>query len=130
MSTITKKPYPLGIDNPYQIRGRIGTSKWEIIDRETRQCLGVYPNETCAMMLVVLFFAMLDMTLKLTEDFVRLNVQEIGILISALELLSTADENRIAKEYGSAPALYNKLYSVWEQMDTSKTGIRYDVVPS
>jgi hypothetical protein len=82
------------------------------------------------MMLVVLFFAMLDMTLKLTEDFVRLNVQEIGILISALELLSTADENRIAKEYGSAPALYNKLYSVWEQMDTSKTGIRYDVVPS
>ena len=82
------------------------------------------------MMLVVLFFAMLDMTLKLTEDFVCLNVQEIGILISALELLSTADENRIAKEYGSAPALYNKLYSVWEQMDTSKTGIHYDVVPS
>lgn len=48
MSTIAKKPYPLGIDNPYQIRGRIGTSKWEIIDKETRQCLGVYPNETCA----------------------------------------------------------------------------------
>jgi hypothetical protein len=48
MSTTVKKPYPLGIDNPYQIRGRIGTSKWEIIDRETRHCLGVYPSETCA----------------------------------------------------------------------------------
>jgi hypothetical protein len=48
MSTTTKKPYPLGIDNPYQIRGRIGTSKWEIIDRETRQSLGVYPSELIA----------------------------------------------------------------------------------
>jgi uncharacterized protein VirK/YbjX len=47
MST-TKKPYPLGIDNPYQIRGRIGTNKWEIIDRETRQCLGLYPTELVA----------------------------------------------------------------------------------
>ena len=44
----TKKPYPLGIYNPYQILGRIGTSNWEIIDRETRQCLGVYPNEFVA----------------------------------------------------------------------------------
>jgi hypothetical protein len=66
----------------------------------------------------------------MTEDFVRLNVQEIGILLSALNALSMSDENRIAREYGSAPALYNKLYSVWEQMDTSQTGIRYDVVPS
>jgi hypothetical protein len=66
----------------------------------------------------------------MTEDFVRLNVQEIGILLSALQLLSTADENRIAKEYGSAPALYNKLYSVWEQMDTTDVKVQYDVVPS
>lgn len=48
MSTTIKKPYPLGIDNPYQILGKIGTSQWEIIDRTTRQCLGVYPNELTA----------------------------------------------------------------------------------
>jgi len=48
MSTTTKKPYPLVIDNPMIIRARIGTSKWEIIDRETRHCLGVYPNEFTA----------------------------------------------------------------------------------
>ena len=48
MSTTTKKPYPLGIDNHMIVRGRIGTSKWEIIDRETRHCLGVYPNEFTA----------------------------------------------------------------------------------
>lgn len=48
MSTTTKKPYPLGIDNPYIVRARINTSKWEIVDRETRLCLGVYPNEFTA----------------------------------------------------------------------------------
>ena len=68
--------------------------------------------------------------MKMTEDFVQLNVQEIGIILSALQNLERATENRIAREYGSAPALYNKLYSLWEQMDTSQTGLRYDVVPS
>lgn len=48
MSTTAKKPYPLGIDNPMIVRARIGTSKWEIIDRKTRQCLGLYPNEMIA----------------------------------------------------------------------------------
>lgn len=48
MSTTAKKPYPLGIDNPMIVRARIGTSKWEIIDRETRQCLGLYPNQMIA----------------------------------------------------------------------------------
>lgn len=66
----------------------------------------------------------------MTEDFIRLNVHELGILISALQLLSTDEENQIAKEYGSAPAIYNKLYSVWEQMDRSQVGLRNDVVPS
>lgn len=60
----------------------------------------------------------------------NLNVHEIGVLLSALQLLDLSTENRIAKEYGSVPALYNKLYSVWEQMDSSQTGLRNDVVPS
>lgn len=47
-TTYVKKPYPLGIDNPFIVRARIGTSKWEIIDRESRHCLGVYPNELVA----------------------------------------------------------------------------------
>jgi hypothetical protein len=52
------------------------------------------------------------------------------VILSALQNLENADENRIAREYGSAPALYNKLYSYWEQMDRSETGLRNDVVPS
>jgi len=64
------------------------------------------------------------------ETQVNLNVHEIGIILSAIQNLENIDEIRLAREYGSAPALYNKLYSVWERMDRSETGLRYDVVPS
>lgn len=66
----------------------------------------------------------------MTEDFVRLNVHEIGILLSALQTLSVSDERVIAKDYGSAPALYNKLYSYYEKMDRSKVELHYDLTPS
>ena len=66
----------------------------------------------------------------MTETQVNVNVHEIGILLSAIQSLENIDEIHIAREYGSVPALYNKLYSVWEQMDRSQTGLRYDVVPS
>jgi hypothetical protein len=68
--------------------------------------------------------------MKITEATVNLNVHEMGVILSALQNLEHADENRIAREYGSVPALYNKLYTVFERMDTSETGLRYDVVPS
>ena len=66
----------------------------------------------------------------MTETNVNLNVHEIGVILSALQLLNLRDENQIAREYGSVPALYNKLYTVFEQMDSSQTGLRNDVVPS
>ena len=66
----------------------------------------------------------------MTETTVQLNVHEIGVILSALQELNLREENRIAREYGSVPALYNKLYSVWEKMDKSETGLRNDVVPS
>jgi hypothetical protein len=66
----------------------------------------------------------------MTEANVNLNVHEVGVILSALQLLNLRDENQIAREYGSVPALYNKLYTVFEQMDSSQTGLRNDVVPS
>jgi hypothetical protein len=66
----------------------------------------------------------------MTETQVNLNVHEIGVILSALQELNLREENRIAREYGSVPALYNKLYSVFERMDTSGTVLRNDVVPS
>ena len=64
------------------------------------------------------------------EIQINLNVQEMGILLSALTNLEIVEEMHIAREYGSATALYNRLYPLWEQMDSSETGLRYDVVPS
>jgi hypothetical protein len=64
------------------------------------------------------------------ETTVQLNVHEIGVILSALQELNLREENRIAREFGSVPALYNKLYSLWERMDSSQTGLRNDVVPS
>lgn len=58
----------------------------------------------------------------------NLNVHEIGILLSALQLLDGRDERLIAKEYGSAPTLYNKLYSVWETLDQSETKLEYEPI--
>jgi hypothetical protein len=66
----------------------------------------------------------------MTETNVNLNVHEIGVILSALQLLNISDERLIAREYGSVPALYNKLYSLYDQMDSSQTGLRNDVVPS
>jgi len=65
-----------------------------------------------------------------TETMVSLNVNELGILLGALQCVDLREEHIIAREFGSVPALYNKLYSVWEQMDSSETGLRNDVVPS
>jgi len=65
----------------------------------------------------------------MNEDFVRLNAHEIGILLSALQQLDLRNENLIVKEYGSVSALYNKLYSVLEQVDSSQTVLQNDVVP-
>ena len=66
----------------------------------------------------------------MTETNVNLNVHEIGILLSALQLLNNSDEILIAREYGSSQVLYNKLNGIMDGMDTSETGLRNDVVPS
>ena len=66
----------------------------------------------------------------MTETTVQLNVHEIGVILSALQELNLREENRIARDYGSVPALYNKLYTVFEQMDRSEVSLKNDVVPS
>lgn len=66
----------------------------------------------------------------MTETIIQLNVHEIGILLSALQRLELGEEKQIAKDFGSASALYNKLYSVFERMDKSQVELRNDLVPS
>jgi len=68
--------------------------------------------------------------MKKGDVSVNLNVHEIGVILSALQLLETIDENRIAREYGSTTALYQRLQTIWETLDQSEIGIRNDVCPS
>lgn len=64
------------------------------------------------------------------ETNVNLNVHEIGILLNALNNLSTSDQNLIAKDYGSASSLQARLLDIWQTMDKSKLNLRYDITPS
>ena len=66
----------------------------------------------------------------MVEAEVKLNVHELGVILSALQLLELSEENRISKEYGSASALYNKLSTLMDRMDTSETGLQNDEDPS
>ena len=64
------------------------------------------------------------------EKQVPLNVHELGVILSALQLLSHHDENIIAKEFGSAATLHNRLKEVYDDMDQSTVSLTYDVEPS
>ena len=66
----------------------------------------------------------------MTETNVNLNVHEIGVILSALQLLQHRDENLIAREYGSTTALYDKLNAIWETLDRTEVELRNDVCPS
>jgi len=55
----------------------------------------------------------------MTENFVRLTIDEMEVLMQSLQLIDTEDEDLIDKFTGvSLPALYNKLYSSIEQIKT------------
>ena len=64
------------------------------------------------------------------EAQIPLNVHELGVILSALQLLSSRDENLIAKEYGSASTLHNRLKEVHDAMDQSTLELSYDCEPS
>jgi|TARA_B100000902_G_scaffold394702_1_gene451571 hypothetical protein len=62
------------------------------------------------------------------ETNVSLNVQEVGILLSALKLLEFEDECVIAKDYGSVCSLYNRLKDIYDGMDSTICGPKEDPI--
>ena len=50
------------------------------------------------------------------ETTMNLNSSEFNILLSALQLVELNEENQIAREHGSVPTLYNKLFSELENI--------------
>jgi hypothetical protein len=55
------------------------------------------------------------------ETSIVLNTSEMNIIMCAFNTLSLSEEHRIAKEYGSVPALYSKIYSAWEKCGGKET---------
>jgi len=49
------------------------------------------------------------------EPSVNLLTSEMMIILTALNNLTLRDEKQLAEEYGSVSALYNKIYTLWEQ---------------
>jgi len=43
--TTHMKPYPLGIDNPYVIRGVHGTTRWGLYDRQNYQKIAEFASQ-------------------------------------------------------------------------------------
>lgn len=57
----------------------------------------------------------------MTEDFVRLTIDEMEVLMEALQLIDTGNEDIIHNRTGiSLPSLYNKLYSSYEKIKFSQ----------
>lgn len=59
---------------------------------------------------------------------IPINVQELGVILAALQLLDTAEEYQIARYYGSAPSLYNRLKEIYDEMDQSTIGEQNDPI--
>jgi len=56
-----------------------------------------------------------------TEDFVRLTIDEMEVLMDSLQLIDTRSEDIIHNRTGiSLPSLYNKLYSSVEEIKASQ----------
>ena len=60
------------------------------------------------------------------ETTMKLNVQELKILLTSLQLLELSEENMIAKEFGSVPSLYTKLLVELETLNQSALSYSYD----
>ena len=62
------------------------------------------------------------------EVNVTLNVQELGVIISALQLLDTGEELNIARNFGSAPSLHDRLKAIYDEMDQTSLGEQHDPI--
>lgn len=57
----------------------------------------------------------------MTENFVRLTIDEMEVLMEALQLIDTGNDDIIHNRTGiSLPFLYNKLYSSVEEIKLSQ----------
>ena len=61
-----------------------------------------------------------------SEVNVKLKAHEIGVLLSALNLLETGDEHRICKNYGSCSAIEQRLQEAYATVDKTNMVMKYE----
>lgn len=64
--------------------------------------------------------------MKETESNIELNVNELDIILKALELVESTDEIEINRSSGSIDTLYDRLYDYYVTLDTSNIEINYE----
>ena len=64
--------------------------------------------------------------MKKTETHIELNVNELDIILKALELVESVDEIQINRSSGSIDTLYDRLYDYYATLDTSNVELNYE----
>jgi hypothetical protein len=64
--------------------------------------------------------------MKKTECSIELNVNELDIILKALELVESVDEIQINRSSGSIDTLYDRLYDYYATLDTSNVELNYE----
>jgi len=64
--------------------------------------------------------------MKKTECSIELNVNELDIILKALELVESRDEIQINRSSGSIDTLYDRLYDYYAILDTSNVELNYE----
>ena len=64
--------------------------------------------------------------MKKTETHIELNVNELDIILKALELVESIDEIQINRSSGSIDTLYDRLYNYYVTLDTSNVELNYE----
>ena len=64
--------------------------------------------------------------MKETETHIELNVNELDIILKALELVESVDEIQINRSSGSIDTLYDRLYDYYATLDTTNVELNYE----
>ena len=64
--------------------------------------------------------------MKKTEVNIELNVNELDIILKALELVESVDEIQINRSSGSIDTLYDRLYDYYVTLDTTNVELNYE----
>jgi len=61
-----------------------------------------------------------------TDIDINLNVNEISILLNAIEMIEFGEEVQINRECGSMSSLYDRLYQEYKKLDHSNVKLTYE----